>query len=234
MTGWDVDCRWARLRQNVRTLFRRFHARTASGGRDFPAFLYHGTALDNLSEIERRGLRGRKGTGNFPSLQSHPGFTYLTSVAPLHYVSQAVGMRGLGVILRVPFSRLPQRLLYPDEDFLAQDVVFLEAEKSGVVPDRNALLQATKAAQPSNERERWRDSLIQNGTVLVDGGVPWKWIDAYATIDLSQINPLLLMPLVRNVGTRSQPAEWQALREALRRIFETNDCDCSQVRKTGA
>lgn len=91
--------------------------------------LYHGTLLSNASSILKHGLQPR---GSAPSHDEYlarpslPEFVYLARsawMAASHAVriSEEVHGGAAVTILEVPFANLSKRLLYPDEDWIADE-----------------------------------------------------------------------------------------------------------------
>jgi len=145
--------------------------------------LYHGTAATLLGVIRERGIdpRGEE-SGNWPGLPSRDGYTYLTAANPLPYAYRATAAGGsVGLVLEIDGSQLESSTLRPDEDYLGQLAII------GQTADRAELLDRTRRADPSEQRDLWRDSLSRIGTVAVEGAVPSSTIIRYALVDFSKL-----------------------------------------------
>ena len=118
--------------------------------------LYHGTTIRHLDSILAHGLRPRNdASGHWEQFPSRPDMVYLTSAYPFFFATHTGdedengNRRPEKLVVEIDSTRLDQRLLYPDEDFVAQ-LIAQHTDKSlaEIHDDVRAILTDTTFQDP--------------------------------------------------------------------------------------
>ena len=171
-----------------------------------PRFLYHGTHLSNLESVLAGGLHPR---GEAPSSwleqPSRPDCVYLTANQGFAY-GRVNNEDGKVAVFEVELSSLNKRLLYPDEDYIA-DYLAHQPGSGGTYHD----LLPVVIKNISSYRKFWKKSIEGMGSVAHRGVIPLRAITRYCTLDFRQRQNNYIS------GSRPVSSLWQyyALKEQL-------------------
>jgi hypothetical protein len=151
-------------------------------------FLYHGTHLRNLESVLARGLYPR-GTApsNWPDQPSRPDCVYLTASQGFAYGRDNNEDEKVAVF-EVELASLDKRLLYPDEDFIA-DCLAHQPGSGGTYHD----LLPVVLTNISSYKKYWKESIEGMGSVAHRGPIPVEAISRYCTVDFRQRQNLSLV-----------------------------------------
>jgi len=148
--------------------------------------LYHGTSGSGIGSIIKSGIRPRgRRRGNWKQYPSRADMVYMTTAYPLWFAIQSVSEKCEAVVLEVDSDRLDERLMHPDEDFIAQAVA--SHKKCGVESIHDEIRKTLEHYQ-----EHWKDSVAHLGNCAFRGVVPFDAVTRYCTIDLENQKPLIL------------------------------------------
>jgi hypothetical protein len=143
--------------------------------------LYHGTSFNLAGKIFKQGIcpRGNR-QGNwdetYPSLGDR---VYLSTAYPFYFAVQAVFGNEECFVLEIDPMKLDHRLMYPDEDFIAQAY-------------NNVANHTTYRDDLETYRNAWQLSIQHLGNCCYKGTVPKRAITRSCRVDFSKRKDLLL------------------------------------------
>ena len=146
-----------------------------------PRFLYHGTHLSNLESVLACGLHPRgEAPSSWPEQPSRPDCVYLTTNQGFAY-GRVNNEDGKVAVFEVELASLNKRLLYPDEDFVA-DYRALQPGSGGTYHDFLPVV----ITNISSYKKFWKESIEGMGSVAHRGPIPVQAITRYCTVDFRQ------------------------------------------------
>jgi hypothetical protein len=146
-----------------------------------PRFLYHGTHLSNLESVLACGLHPRgEAPSSWPEQPSRPDCVYLTANQGFAY-GRVNNEDDKVAVFEVELASLNKRLLYPDEDFVA-DYLAHQPGSGGTYHD----LLPVVLAHISSYKKFWKESIEGMGSVAHRGPIPVQAITRYCTLDFRQ------------------------------------------------
>lgn len=146
-----------------------------------PRFLYHGTHLSNLESVLAGGLHPRgEAPSSWPEQPNRPDCVYLTANQGFAY-GRVNNEDGKVAVFEVELASLNKRLLYPDEDFVA-DYLAHQPGSGGTYHD----LLPVVLAHISSYKKFWKESIEGMGSVAHRGPIPVQAISRYCTVDFGQ------------------------------------------------
>ncbi len=154
--------------------------------------LYHGTTIRNLDNILAHGLRPRIDTpGHWKQYPSRPDMVYLTIAYPFYFAThmddedQDGNYRPEKLVIEIDSTWLDQRLLYPDEDFVAQLVAQQINTSIAAIHDdiRENLTDMTFQDPSGNVVPAWEARLATLATCCYRGVIPRAAMTRYCVFD---------------------------------------------------
>ena len=146
-----------------------------------PRFLYHGTHLSNLESVLAGGLHPRgEAPSSWPEQPSRPDCVYLTANQGFAY-GRVNNEDDKVAVFEVELASLNKRLLYPDEDFVA-DYLAHQPGSGGTYHD----LLPVVIEHISSYKKFWKESIEGMGSVAHRGPIPVQAISRYCTVDFGQ------------------------------------------------
>ena len=153
--------------------------------RSLPRFLYHGTRINNLESVLASGLRPRgEAPSNWKKQPSRPDCVYLSTNQGFAH-GKSHDENGRVAVFEVELASLNKRLLYPDEDYVADYL----AHQPGSRETYHDLLPQVLSCIGSYKKY-WRLSISEMGSVAHRGPIPVQAITRYCTVDFRKRVPL--------------------------------------------
>ena len=148
---------------------------------NMPLFLYHGTHLSNLESVLIRGLHPRgEAPSRWPQQPSRQDCVCLTANQGFAY-GRVNNEDDKVAVFEVELSSLNKRLLYPDEDFIA-DYLAHQPGSGGTYHD----LLPVVLKNISSYKKFWKESIDGMGSIAHRGPIPVQAITRYCTVDFGQ------------------------------------------------
>jgi hypothetical protein len=154
--------------------------------------LYHGTSARHLDSILAHGLCPRNDApGHWEQYPSRPDMVYVTSAYPFFFATHTDDEDGHGnyqpekLVVEIDSTKLDQRLLYPDEDFVAQIVARQTNNHIAAIHDdiRANLTDMTCQDPAGNAVPAWEASLVALATCCYRGVIPRHAMTRYCVFD---------------------------------------------------
>jgi len=163
-------------------------------------------ALSNLESVLAGGLHPRgEAPSSWPEQPSRPDCVYLTANQGFAY-GRVNNEDDKVAVFEVELASLNKRLLYPDEDFVA-DYLAHQPGSGGTYHD----LLPVVIKNISSYKKFWKESIEGMGSVAHRGPIPLRAITRYCTLDFRQRQNNYIS------GSRPVSSLWQyhALKEQL-------------------